>query len=369
VDGDRSRRARRTGARSSLRRARVAGLGLALIAAALPLASEPAPKLLRGRLEPVGQPDPAHPVLTDLEVFDGALFVASAVRPLALPGAAIWRTEDGRSFTPLVLRPEGEGFLRLRAIDGALYAPEADPRGLGEGRILRSEDGRSFRSELVAGVAHTFDVALHQEALVSASAGMDERGVLHRRTPAGWVSAAVVPALRAHFMASRGGSLFVGLIEPEGSADFVRFRGAVGEGEGEPLQVAPGQAVTTRWFVTGAGRIYWSHRADGEDRVLTSSDGQRWQSVPGLRGRFVSDFAEEGGVLYALAGRGLFGKIGEAPFQLVAEAPARGTFGPIRVDATHRSLDGSASLAAWRGTLWAGSSRDGRLYRLVPEAD
>jgi hypothetical protein len=352
-----------------LRRRRIAGLGLALVAVALPLASEPAPKLLRGRLEPSGRPDPTHAVLTDLEVFGNALYVASAVRPLALPGAAIWRTEDGRSFTPVALRPEGEGFLRLRAIDGALYAPEADPRGLGEGRILRSEDGRSFRSERVADVAHSFDVALHEGALVSAGAGMDARGVLHRRTPDGWVPAAVVPALRAHFMATQGGSLFVGLIAPEGSADFVRFRGAVGEEAGEPLQAVPGEPVTTRWYVTRAGRIYWSHYANGEDRVLTSVDGQRWQSVPGLRGRFVSDFAEEGGVLYALAGRGLFGKIGEAPFELVAEAPARGTFGPIRVDDTHRSLDGSASLAAWRGTLWAGSSRDGRLYRLVPEAD
>jgi hypothetical protein len=366
VDGDRSRRARRTGARSSLRRARVAGL--ALIAAALTLASEPAPKLLRGRLEPMGQPNAAHPVLTDLEVFDDALYVASAVRPLALPGAAIWRTEDGRSFTPIALRPEGEGFLRLRAIDGALYAPEADPRGRGEGRILRSEDGRSFRSERVAGVAHTFDVALHQGAVVSASAGMDARGVLHRRTPNGWVRAAPVPALRAHFMASLGGSLFVGLIEPEGSADFVRFRGAVSEDAAESLQAVPGEPVTTRWYVTRAGRIYWSHYAEGEDRVFTSVDGKRWRSVPALRGRVVSDFAEEGGVLYALAGRGIFGEVGDGPFRLVAEAPARGTFGPIRVDDTHRSLDGSASLIAWRGTLWAGSSTDGRLYRLVPEA-
>lgn len=322
----------------------------------------------------MGQPTAAHSVLTDLAVFGDSLMVATAVRRLAEPGAAVWRTEDGLHFEPLIESAESEGFLRLRVLDGVLYAPDADPPGTRVGRIYRSLDGRTAELETIDATVHHFDVALVDGEIVASGASVGYRGVLHRRTESGWVRWLRLPARRAHFMRSHRGQLLVGMSEPDGSVDFVRVapRSAARDSAAQEsiarLNVVRGKPYTPRWFSTGAGDLYWSYRdrQNGRDHVAVSREAEGWRPVAGLQGRFVSDFAEYDGALYALAGRGLFVKRGEGPFTLVASAPAPSTFGPVRVDDRHRSLDCSGSLAVWRGELWCGSSNDGRLYRFVP---
>lgn len=117
------------------------------------------------RWEKVGTPPLALTRICDLTPFQGALYAAHAHQPLGTDGATITRyrpSDEKRPFgvafdwnrpgEPVKGGGAGQGFVRVHAIDGRLFVPDADPPygGLGlvdwgtEGYVFVSDDKGAF---------------------------------------------------------------------------------------------------------------------------------------------------------------------------------------------------------------------------------
>jgi len=344
---------------------------ICLLAGALsPLAAcsepdEPAgPGLLRGSFVRMGRPSDAHHVVPHLEVFRDRLYLTTSASPLQEPGTALWSTADGTSFALHLEEPGGEGFVRMRAVDGALYAPEADPPGIGPGRVWVSRDGEGFTPEPIPDAVHTYDVARFDGALLSSNGTSDGKGALYRRSAEGaWSEAATAPARRLQFMAVFRRKLFVSKDLADGPTDYFLWKDGLAGGP-SAVDALPGEQHTFRWYASSRGRLFWSHWSkSGGHQVHVSDDGASWSPVPELADQFASGFAELDGALYAITANGLWGSRDHRRFELLVPSEGRFPFGPSVRDG-HMNVEAMASLVSWRGALWCGSSRDGSLYRV-----
>ena len=350
-----------------------AAVGLAVLAAAAcggGEAGEPDPPL-RGRLVPLGAPPGGYEVVTDLAARPDRLYLAVSRQPLGRFGAAVFSTVDGRHFEPVVVDDRSQGFLRLRWIDGRLFVPDADPRGRAPGRIWVVEPGASPRATRVDEAVHTYDVARLGRTLVASGGLLDGSGGLFAAaepTRGPWRPVVRTPYSRLKFLVAWGGRLFAAKRQVGGGVDLVAFRPPPGSHAPEPLDVVAGEASTFRFHAASDGRLYWSAFSAGALRTLATRDGRRFSAVPGLDGRFVSDFAELRGRLFALADAGLFVRGRGGRFERVAPAPEADAFGLVRTRSGAANADATGSLEAFAGTLWCGGTRGARLYRLEPEA-
>ncbi len=325
---------------------------------------------LRGRLVPMGSPPGGYEVVTDLLAHSGRLYLAAARQPLGRFGAAVFATADGLHFDPVLVDDRSQGFLRIRRFDGRLYVPDADPRGRAPGRIWVVEPGSPPRAAVVEDAVHNYDVARLGGALVASGGRVDGRGGLWRAVDpvAGpWVPVVRTPHSRLKFLVVWGGRLLAAKRQVGGDVDLVAFREPLGAHPPIPRDVVPGEASTFRFHAASDGRLYWSAFSAGALRTLVTRDGRRFEPVPGLDGRFVSDFAERAGRLYALAEGGVFARGEGGRFERVAPAPDAGAFALVRTRSGVANADAAGALEAFAGTLWCGSTRGARLYRLDPD--
>lgn len=363
-----TRVSRRAGPRRCWRRRAAAAAIAFALACGAPEARDAAPgvPLLAGaRFVEAAHPAQAHPVIADLAVFQGRLYLATGVNPLDAFGSRVLSTHDGTSYRVDLDRPFSQGFLRLRVLRDALWVPDADPQGIAPGRLYTSRDGESFVASELAGAVHTYDVIEHRGVLLTSNALEDGRGALLREpaSPAApWQVVAVAGAARLKFMVEHQGELLVAKARTGSPADYLRFAAVPGRPHG--VDAIPGEADTIRWYVSGRGRLFWSLHAEGRFQLLWSDGGDRWQPVATLAGELVSGLAELDGNLYALTPSGLFGARDHATFTLVAPAPGPGVFAPVPLADGRVSVDACASLAAFAGHLWAGASAGGRLFRV-----
>jgi len=111
------------------------------------------------RFEKVGTPPLALTRICDLTPFHGALYAAHANQPLGTDGATITRysPKAAKPFTvafdwnrpgePVKGGGGGQGFVRVHAIGGRLYVPDADPPYGGLGIIEGGTEGYVFVSD------------------------------------------------------------------------------------------------------------------------------------------------------------------------------------------------------------------------------
>ena len=390
-----------------------------------PLLDEPGAQLSPGHFERVGRAPAALQRICDLTGLGEALYAAHATRPLGLDGATIsrFRPDEKRPFSlafdwnragePSKGGGAGQGFLRVHAIGGRLFVPDADPpyNGFGfsepgtEGFIFVSTPGGEFARARMPGhlPPRAADAAGKAGALVLPRAyhvidAIRFRGNLYAAT------GAVPPSERAWHGASPGGLL----VETELGARFayaadyprpyqngvwrltylVRFRDRLYAGlqdyaRREPndyVYFAPpreralitqedvhaarvtesGAAQTLRWYAD-RGKLYWI--AWGRDGIglRVSSDGDNWRIVPLPTNVGVpTDIVRFRGRLHVLMSRGLVRLDDAGPTLLARITDKRSPF----------ELDDSfcaAPLAVFRGELYAGGQRDGALYRFKPD--
>jgi hypothetical protein len=111
------------------------------------------------RFERVGVPPLGLQRICDLQVFDGALYMAHANQPLGTDGATITKYDPdakrpfsvafdwNRPGEPTAGGGAGQGFLRVHAFDGRLWVPDADPPYGGFGRSSVGAEGYVFVSD------------------------------------------------------------------------------------------------------------------------------------------------------------------------------------------------------------------------------
>lgn len=390
----------------------------------------------RGHWERVGRPAGALRRVCDLTPFQGGLYLAQSQTPLGSDGARVFRYAPGPAPFRLAFdwnRPGeptpggggGQGFLRVRALDGRLAVPDADPpyNGLGavdpgtEGYVFLSDRAGNFAPPAMPGhrlpprfapdrdtpgvallprAYHVLDVIRWRGQWVASTGSVPPRarawvgpspGALHVGAAQGprWTYAVGYPAdarnnvWRLTYLVRFRGRLYAGLQDYFGRDpnDLVVFDPPP---DGRPLSTAPlrplrvtphGGAYTLRWLAD-RGRLWWlTWERDRRGHLRYTDDGAAWHELPlPATAGAPTDLLRWRDGLVLLTADGLYRLDGDVVTR-VAEAPtATAWVRGRRVTGSHFRFDDAfcaAPLAAYEGALYAGSQRDGSLWRLVAE--
>ncbi len=314
------------------------------------------------RWERVGTPPLALTRICDLTPFKGALYAAHAHQPLGTDGATITRyrpptsAEDATQKSPFSVafdwnRPgepvkgggAGQGFVRVRAIGGRLFVPDADPPygGLGlvdgaEGYVFISNDNGSFaparaphfqlpqppelRTTADAGpragagilprAYHVLDVIRYRGAIYASTGSVPPKerawrgpspGALHRASENGtrWTYEVDYPypwqngVWRLTYMVRFKDRLYAGIQDFDGRDpnDFVWFAPEPVDGgptilrheDAHPTRITrTGASGTLRWWVdtrATPARLYWLGWTSGGILLHVTTDGDRWAPI------------------------------------------------------------------------------------------
>lgn len=379
-----------------------------------------------GRFERVGRPPLSLRQICDLTTFGQSLYAAHALSALGADGASITRFDKHHTKRPFAVafdwnRPgqptkgggAGQGFLRVRLIDGRLYVPDADPpyNGFGlsdwgtEGYVfVSSPEGKfaqSYRPDyrppgrptrdgkpgtmLLPRSYHDFDVIRFRGMLIASTGAVPPKEKAWYGPSPGALHVANAELSKFEYAVSypepyRGGvyrltylvrfkdKLFCGIQDYDGRAehDFVVVDPPTNATELSqeylhPLRVTEsGAAQTLRWF-THAGTLYWIAWGRDGVRLRQSRDGQHFTAIalPSDAGA-PSDLVVFRGELYVLCEWGLYRLDAGTP-RLVARVTEKKSPFVLR-DALC-----SAPLAVYDNELYAGGQNDGSLYRLIED--
>ena len=376
----------------------------------------------RGHFEKVGRHWAALERVCDFATHGDALYLAHATRPLGLGGASLTRYSP-QAKPPFSLafswnregEPEkgggaGQGFLRLRNIEGRLYAPDADPPYLGlglatgvEGYVFVSDASGAFPPArrpghlppraptperggalVLPGAVHGFDVIRFRGKLYASTSAMippngsakSSPGVLLTPGdgPGPWQVAFSYPgapgedSVRLGYMTRFRDRLYLAISPLYGldTHDFLviappREQSALSPADARAVRVtASGGAHTLRWY-TDRGKLYWLTVGRDGAELRVSEDGERFRvlELPREAGA-ASDVLRVGEHLLVLAEHGLYELAGDG-FALRAPAPEGKP--PFKVDDAYCA----APLVAFQGSVYAGDQQRGNLWRLVAD--
>jgi hypothetical protein len=350
----------------------------------------------------------------DLTPFDGALFGAHAYAPLGVDGATITRYDHGTNKITVAFdwnRPgepnegggAGQGFVRVRALGGRLYVPDADPPYDGFGLVDQGTEGYMFVSDEHGAFAKALNPAKQdderprkqhyrppQTAIVIPRAYHDIDVIRFRGKI--WASTGSVPPTerawrgtspgalnvldetkhrfgyvvgypqdassdvwRLTYMVRFRDKLYAGIQEyyPREQSDYVVFDGTTLTGE----QVTTGGgAETLRWYAD-RGSLYWiTLDKDGSGVLRVTQDGERWRRVelPATAGR-PADITRFRDSLVVLTEHALVRIDG-------TETKTLATWEDKKLFAVS-DFYCAAPLAVYDNDLYAGSQKDGALYR------
>ncbi len=373
--------------------------------------------------ERVGRAPLALRRICDLAVFGGALYASHANEPLGTDGATVTRYNPDETPSFRVAfdwnRPgeptggggAGQGFLRVHAIGGRLFVPDTDPpyNGFGiseggtEGFVFVSDPSGRFAKPVRphfrppgppspdggAGAAvlprayHVLDVIRFRGRLYASTGSVPPTehawrgaspGALHvaNANLSRWTYEVDYPypwrdgVWRLGFLERFKDRLYAGIQDYDGREpnDYVVFApapdsSAIAHADVHPARVtSAGAALTLRWY-SHAGRLFWiALERDGRSTLRVSDDGDTWRPVdlspPAGRPTDITAFRD---TLVVLTERGLYRLDGDTA-RLVARIDDKKT--PFELTDSFCA----APLAVYRNTLYAGSQRDGSLWRL-----
>jgi hypothetical protein len=380
----------------------------------------------RARFERVGRPPLALRRMCHLMPFAGALYAAHANEPLDMDGATITRYDPKDANEPFRVafdwnRPgepaknggAGQGFLRVHAIGGRLFVADADPPYNGfeitepgtEGYVFVSDrrgvfappkmphhrppDAPDAENKAGAGILprayHVLDIIRYRGRLYASTGSVPpgarawhgpSPGALHVANAdlSRWTYEVDYPypwregVFRLTFLVRYKGRLYAGIQDYDGTEpnDYVvfdppRFSSITRDHVRGVKVTSTGTARTLRWYADD-GKLYWIAWSREGVRLRVTEDGERWRVVPLPKnaGR-PADITRFRGVLVVLAERGLYRLDRDAPEPVAMVASQDGRT-PFEV---HDAFC-TAPLGVLDGELYAGSQRDGSLYRIVP---
>jgi hypothetical protein len=398
-----------------------------------PPETSPGPLASSFHFERVGRPPLALQRICDLTPLGDSLYAAHANQPLGTDGATVTRYRPDDTSHPFAVafdwnRPgeptrgggAGQGFLRVHAVGGRLFVPDADPpyAGFGiadhgtEGYVFVSDDRGVFAPARMPGHGPPQAPALRDGGDVGAGAGVVPRAYhvldVIRFRGRYYASTGSVPPTERAWRGASPGALHVADEEPEAwtrwryEVDYpwpwqdgvwrltylVRYRDRLyagitdydGREPNDYVVFSPphdaktisreseravrvtreGGALTLRWYADG-GRLFWiALERDGNVVLRVTGDGSAWNEVrlPVEAGR-PTDMTRFKGALVALTERGLWRVDVEPPVELARVNEKRSPF-------AISDMLCAAPIAVFRGALYAGSQRDGSLWRVVP---
>jgi hypothetical protein len=371
-----------------------------------------------GHFEKVGRHWAALSRVCDFAVVGDALVMAHATRPLGFGGATLTRyAPDAKPPFSLVFdwnrehEPQkggggGQGFLRIRQIDGRLYVPDADPPYLGlglaagvEGYVFESDaTGRFARPRsphhlppaaptdknagaiVLPGAIHDFDViryrgklyastsaAIPPKATASSSPGTlftpgDKPG--RWRVAYTYAGAPGEASVRLGYMTRFRDRLYVAIspLYDIDRHDFVVFKlprdaKAISADYATPVQVTKSGGAHTLCWYADRGSLYWITIGSDGGQIRVTKDGDAFNVLPlPPDAGSPSDVLRVGEHLLVLAEHGLY-ELSDGAFRLIAPAPPKSIF---KVDDAYCA----PPMVVFKGTLYAGGQHRGALWRL-----
>jgi hypothetical protein len=376
--------------------------------------------------ERVGRAPFALTRICDLTVLGDALYAAHANSPLGTDGATITKYQPDDAKRPFTVafdwnRPgeptkgggAGQGFLRVHAIGGRLFVPDADPPygGLGlvdpgtEGYVFVSDASGAFAPARMPGhrppapptaeragagvlprAYHVLDAIRFRGRMYASTGSVPPKerawsgpspGALHvaDESMAKWIYEIDYPnpyqngVWRLGFMVRFRDRLYAGIQDYDGREpnDYLWFSPPADATQirREDLHAVRvtdnGAALTVRWFAHDH-KLWWIAFERGGDVALrVTDDGVTWRRVvlPSDGGR-PTDVTRFRGALVVLTEHRLYRLDGETPVAIATIDDAKSPFAITDVFC-------AAPLAVYRNDLYAGGQRDGALYRLAPK--
>lgn len=379
--------------------------------------------------ERVGTPPLALTRICDLTPFKGALYAAHANQPLGTDGATITKYLPGdrspfrvafdwnRPGEPVKGGGAGQGFVRVHAIDGRLFVPDADPPYGGlqlvdwgtEGYVFSSDDhgvfpaprAPHFRPPANVGVLphayHVLDVIKYRGAYFASTGSVPPKepawrghspGALHRANAdrSRWIYETDYPTplrddgvWRLTYLVRFKDRLYAGIQDYDGRDpnDFVYFTpkpdapdgATITHEDAHPTRITPrGASGTLRWWVDTRAtphRLYWLAWTKSGIGLWATTDGDRWQAidVPPENG-IPTDITRFRDAVVVLTTNGLYRLERDDAQSLIAPAPLPKEKKP-RSPFEVTDFFCTAPLAVLNDALYAGGQRGGSLYRLV----
>lgn len=317
------------------------------------------------------KPTGGYKCIVDMDVFNGRLYLSTADDPLGNWGAKVFYTTDAASYTQALSDANSQGYVRMNVFDNKLWIPDGDPNGMDPGYCYISSTGNSgsFTKTTIVGAVHTFDVIKYNnKAYVSNGMASSMGGMCEHDGSNTWNSVNQPgSSFRLKYMTQFGTKLFVANANPNSGTDYYLWNGSVASAPQAYDKVA-GSGSTYQVYTSSQGKIFWTVVYSGAIHVLTSTDGITWTPSPTLDGKFVSDFAELNGKLYALDWKGgLWESSDHNTFTLIAPVPAAtpDVFGPLPVAPSGYNADARASMAVYNGDIYCGSSTTGKVYKVT----
>lgn len=353
--------------------------------------------------------------ICDLTVKDSALYAAHAYQPLGIDGATITKYDRATNAFSVAFdwnRPgeptggggAGQGFVRVHSFRNKLWVADADPPYDGFGILDQGTEGYVFVSDeqgnfakainppkdkdeerprkahyrppktaiVVPRAYHDLDVIQFRGKIWASTGSVPptERA-WHGSSPGalnvfdetknrfsyvvGYPNDATTDVWRLTYMVRYRDELYAGIQEyyPRETNDYVVFDGT---NLGARRVTDDGGAETLRWYAD-SGALYWiTVDKDGSGRLRVTHDGTHWSQValPESAGR-PTDVTRFRDGLVVLAERALFALDGETLTPIA-------TWNDKKLFAADDFFC-AAPLAVYENELYAGSQKDGALYR------
>jgi len=372
-----------------------------------------------GRFVKVGRPPLALTRICDLTPFKGVLYAAHANQPLGTDGATITRYDPSNAARPFTVAFDwnrfgeptrgggaGQGFVRVHAIGGRLFVPDADPPYDGfhivdqgtEGFVFVSDDAGKFapptmphfRPPKGVGILprayHVLDTIRFRGRYYASTGSVPptERawhgaspGALHVANAdlTRWTYEVDYPfpwqngVWRLSYLVRFKDRLYAGIQDYDRREpnDYVVFAPppdapAITREHVRPSRVV-GTAETLRWYadtaVNGTPRLFWITAARDGVRLRVTYDGDTWEPIdlPAGAGRPTDVTRFRDGVVI-LTERKLLRLTDDDTLTEIASIDDKKS--PFEIG----DIFCVAPLAVLNDTLYAGGQRGGDLYRL-----
>lgn len=299
-------------------------------------------------------------VISDMQEFDGKLYMAAAVDPLNIWGGGIYYY-NGTSVQTALYDSTSQGFVRAKVYGGKLYVPDSDPNGLAPGLMYSFSAGSTTPLQsTITGAVHNFDVVEFNGQLYTSGSNNSGQSTLNRlnTTTGVWDSVSTGSYGRLKYMGVLDGKIWTSK-QVQAGVDGVWVESTMVQ-QGFVATTSGGSLIPCIEQIDG--KLYMTVWGSAGISKFIVNAGSTTTAITGIAGVMWDVIKHSDGNYYAVAWDGtndiICGSTDGIAF--VELSKVAGTkFGQPGSNA-----DGRPSIASYNGKVYVGSSTNGRLYRL-----